>query len=109
MNATSKKPKTLSANSLTKLVSKNATRAQPAEKTSGTSKHICKGNSKHDAVPDQHNVVSDETVTAEGYIFFIFSYFIQNKAVLVNKLSAAIIFFKDCHNYVLYNHWYVHG
>ena len=67
MSTTSKKPKTLSASRLTKLVYKHATLAQPAENTSGTSRHICKGNSELDAVPDQHNVLSDETLTAESY------------------------------------------
>ena len=52
MSTTSKKPKTLSASRLTKLVYKHATLAQPAENTSGTSRHICKGNSELDAVPD---------------------------------------------------------
>ena len=69
MSTTSKTPKTLSANSLTKLVSKHATRAQPAEKTSGTSRHTRKSNLELDAVPDQHNVLSDEIVTAEDYKF----------------------------------------
>ena len=67
MSTTSKKPKVLSANSLTKLVAKHATRAQPAEKTSGTSRQTHKVNPELDTVPDQHNVLSDPTVTAEGY------------------------------------------
>ena len=52
MSTTSIQPKTLSASSLTKLVSKNATRAQPTEKTQGTSRHTRKGNPEFDAVPD---------------------------------------------------------
>ena len=42
MNTNSKVRKTLSASSLTKLDNKHATRAQPAEKTSGTSRHTRK-------------------------------------------------------------------
>ena len=78
MTTTSKKPKALSANSLTKLVAKHATRVQPAEKTSGTSRQTHKGNPELDAVPDQYDVLSDPTVTAEDYnydssSFFLFS------------------------------------
>ena len=57
MSTTSNKPTTFSASSLTKLVSKHATRAQPAEKTSGTSRHTRKGNSELETAPDQHNVL----------------------------------------------------
>ena len=67
MSTTSKKSKVLSANSLLKLVNKHATRAQPAEKTSGTSRQTHKGNPELDAVPDQHDVLSEPTVTAEDY------------------------------------------
>ena len=74
MSTTSKKPKTLSASSLTKLVSKHATRAQPAEKTSGTSWHTRKSSPELDAVPDQHNVLSDETVIAEDCRIFFYFY-----------------------------------
>ena len=68
MITTSKKSKALSSNSLTKLVSKHATRSQPAEKTSGASRQTHKGNPELDAVPDQHNVLSDNTVRAEDDI-----------------------------------------
>ena len=61
MCTTSKKPKTFSASSLTKLVSKHATRAQSAEKTTGTSRHTRKSNLELNTVPDQHNVFSDNT------------------------------------------------
>ena len=71
MSTTSKKLKTFSASSLTKLINKHVMRAQPAEKTSGTSRHTRKGNPELETVPDQHNVLSDQTVTAEDYIFFI--------------------------------------
>ena len=85
MSTTSKKPKTLSASSLTKLVSKHATRAQPAEKTSGTSWHTRKSSPELDAVPDQHNVLSDETVIAEDCrIFFISICFIFVKLQIFN-------------------------
>ena len=59
MSTSSKKPKSLSAFSLTKLVNKHATRARPAEKTSGTSRLTRKGNPKLETVPNQHNVLSD--------------------------------------------------
>ena len=52
MSSTSKKPKTLSASSLTKLVNKHATRAQPAEKTSGTSRNTRKDNPDLETVTD---------------------------------------------------------
>ena len=53
MSTTSKKPTTFSASSLfTKLVSKHATRAQPAEKTSGANRHTCKDNPELETVPD---------------------------------------------------------
>ena len=67
MSTTSKEPKTLSAASLSKLVNKQATCAQPAEKTSDTSRHTLKSNPELETVPDQHNVLSDQTVTAEDY------------------------------------------
>ena len=67
MSTTSKKPKALSASSLTKLVNKHATRGQPAEKTSGTSRQTHKGNPELDAVPDQHDVLTEPTVAAEDY------------------------------------------
>ena len=81
MSTTSKKPKTLLASSLTKLVSNHATRAQPAEKTSGTSRHTRKGNLELKAVPDQHNVLSDETVTVED-------------CTCINKVKPKAIFLK---------------
>ena len=81
MSTTSKKPTTFSASSLTKLVSKHATRAQPAEKTSGTSRHTRKGNLELKAVPDQHNVLSDETVTVED-------------CTCINKVKPKAIFLK---------------
>ena len=65
MSSTNKKPKTLSVSSLTKLVNKHATRSQPAEKTSGTIRNTRKGNSELKTVTDQHNVLSDPTVTAD--------------------------------------------
>ena len=68
MSTTSKKPKALSANSLTKLLAKHATRAQPAEKITGTSRQTHKCNPKLDPVADKHNVLSDQTITAEDYI-----------------------------------------
>ena len=67
MSTTSKKPKVLSASSLAKLATKHATRAQPAEKTLGTGRQTHKGNPELDAVPDQHDVLSDPTVPAEDY------------------------------------------
>ena len=67
MSSTNKKPKTLSVSSLTKLVNKHATHAQPAEKTSGTSRNTRKGNPELETVTDQHNVLSDPIVTAEDY------------------------------------------
>ena len=67
MSSTSKNPKAVLANSLTKLVAKHATRAQPAEKKTGTSRQTHKGNPELDAVPDKQNVLSDQTVTAEDY------------------------------------------
>ena len=67
MSTTRKKPKTLSASSLTKLVFKRLTRAQPAEKTSSFSRHTRKVDHELKAVPDQHNMLSDKTVTAKIY------------------------------------------
>jgi len=55
MSTTRKKPKTLSASSLTKLIFKHATRAQPAEERSGSNTH--QGNPELETVPDQHNVI----------------------------------------------------
>ena len=70
MSTNSKKPKTFSASSLKKLVSKHATRAQPAKKISGTIRHTSKSNPELDAVPDQHNVLSDEIAIAEDYMHY---------------------------------------
>ena len=70
MNTNSKVRKTLSASSLTKLDNKHATRAQPAEKTSGTSRHTRKGNPELETVPDQYNVFTDKTVKTEYYNLF---------------------------------------
>ena len=88
MSTTSKKPKALLVKNLTKLVSKHATRAQPAEKTSGTSRQTHKGNPELDAVPDQHNVLSDITVTAEDkfkekvYVIFCINFNLKTKSKL---------------------------
>ena len=67
MSTTSIKPKTLSASSLTKLVSKHATQSQFPEKMSGISRHTRKSNPELNTVPGQHNVLSDNTIIAEGY------------------------------------------
>ena len=96
MSTTSKNPKTLLASSLTKLVSNHATRAQPAEKTSGTCRHTRKGNSELETAPDQHNVLSDETVTAEDYTLtnLIENHVYQNIYFLTSKLNHNVFFEK---------------
>ena len=67
MITASKKPKTISTSSLTKLVSKHATGTHSVEKTSGTSRNTCKINTELNTVPDQHNVLLDNTVIPENY------------------------------------------
>jgi hypothetical protein len=72
MSTVNKKTKTLSASSLTKLVTKHATRALSADKASGSSRHTRQSNPELNTVSDQHSVHSDTTVRAEGYtVFFI--------------------------------------
>ena len=67
MSTTSKKPKTLSATSLTKLVTKHAKRAHSADKAASSSRRTEQSNPELNTVSDQHSVQSGPTVTAEGY------------------------------------------
>ena len=71
MSTTSKNQKTLSASSFIKLVNKHAMRAKSTKKTSGTSRHTRIGNLELETVPGQHNVLSDQTVTAEDYTIIV--------------------------------------
>ena len=67
MSTTSKKSKTLSATSLTKLVTKHATRARSADKATSSTRRTQKSNPELNTVSDHHIVHSDTTVTADGY------------------------------------------
>ena len=67
MSTTSKKPKTLSATSISKLVTKHAKRAHSADKASSSSRRTQQSNPELNTVSDQHSVHSDNTVAAEGY------------------------------------------
>ena len=67
MSTTSKKPKTLLATSLSKLVTKHAKRAHTADKAVSSSRRAQQSNPELNTVSDQHNVLSDPTATAEGY------------------------------------------
>ena len=67
MSTTIKKPKTLSATSLTKLVTKHAKRAHSADKAASSSRRTQQSNPELNTVSDQHSVQSDPTVTVEGY------------------------------------------
>ena len=68
MSTNSKKPKTLSASSFTKLISKDATRAKSTENNSGTTRHTRKSSPNLNTVSDQRNVLSDNNVVAQDYI-----------------------------------------
>ena len=68
MSTTSKKPKTLSATSISKLVTKHAKRAHSADKASSSSRCTQQSNPELNTVSDQQSVHLDNTVTAEGYI-----------------------------------------
>ena len=70
MSTTSKKLKTLSATSLTKLVTKHAKRAHSADKATSSSRRIQQSNFDLNTVSDRHSEPTDTTATAEGYIFF---------------------------------------
>ena len=67
MSTTSKKPKTLLATSLTKLVTKNAKRAYSAYKATNSSRRTQQSNLELNTVSDRHSLPTDNTVTAEGY------------------------------------------
>ena len=67
MSTTSKKPKILSATSLTKLVTKHATPAHSADKATSSSRRTQQSSPELNTVSDQHSVQSDTTVTSEGY------------------------------------------
>ena len=67
MSTTSKKPKTLSATSLTNLVKKHAKRAHSADKAVSSSRRAQQRNPELNTVSDQQNVLTDPTVTGEVY------------------------------------------
>ena len=46
-------------------------RAKSTKKTSSTSRHTRIGNLELETVPGQHNVLSDQTVTAEDYTIIV--------------------------------------
>ena len=67
MSTTNKKPKTLSATSLSKLVTKHAKRAHTADKVVCSSRRAQQSNPKLNTASDQQNVLTDPIVTGEVY------------------------------------------